>query len=195
MMEILLLIQAKVLKGNIKLTNFSEHELNSFKVKIQTEELPILDNLVKRKSHVYSSKWKCSICLKDKETYIHLWKSNSQVENAKSDDVLKEILLYKIWDFNKAYNLSMLAKGFIHIDLVNLFKNYKILDKDRIKLLDGLVNKLIFDFKVFIWEYKNVKLADLEHQKEINTKMKKLAKKSKLVVNKLNKIVSLHWKL
>ncbi|PKB94124.1 hypothetical protein RhiirA5_439501 [Rhizophagus irregularis] len=89
----------------------------------------------------------------------------------------------------------MLAKGFIHIDLINLFKSYKILDKDKTKLLDGLVNKLIFDFKIFIWEYRNVKLADLEHQKGINTKMKKSANKSKLVANKLDKIVSSRWEL
>ncbi|PKB92523.1 hypothetical protein RhiirA5_444355 [Rhizophagus irregularis] len=72
---------------------------------------------------------------------------------------------------------------------LNLFKSYKIIDKDRIRLLDGLVNKFIFDFKVFIWEYRNVKLADLEHQKGINAKMKKLANKSKFVVNKLDKII------
>ncbi|CAB5389362.1 unnamed protein product [Rhizophagus irregularis] len=64
----------RVLKGNMELTNFSEHELNSFKVKIRTEELPTLDNLIKRKPHVYSSKWKCPMCLKDDETYSHLWK-------------------------------------------------------------------------------------------------------------------------
>ncbi|CAB4462627.1 unnamed protein product [Rhizophagus irregularis] len=158
----------RVLKGNTELTNFSKHELNSFKVKIRTEELPTLDNLVKRKPHVYSSKWKCPMCLKDKETYTHLWKcehlgqvnwnmigkfqqhlhelilANSQVENVNSDDIFKEILRCRILDFNKAYNLSMLAKGFIHIDLINLFKSYKILDKDKTKLLDSLVNKLIF---------------------------------------------------
>ena len=89
----------------------------------------------------------------------------------------------------------MLAKGFIHIDLVNLFKSYRISDKNRIKLLDGLVNKLIFDFKIFIWEYRNVKLADLEHQKGINAKMKKSANKSKVVTNKLDKIVSSRWGL
>ncbi|PKY58708.1 hypothetical protein RhiirA4_480845 [Rhizophagus irregularis] len=135
------------------------------------------------------------MCLKDKETYTHLWKSNSQVENVNSDGIFKEILRCRIWDFNKAYNLSMLAKGFIHIDLINLFKSYKILDKDKTKLLDGLVNKLIFNFKIFIWEYRNVKLADLEHQKGINAKMKKSANKSKLVVNKLDKIVSSRWEL
>uniref|UniRef100_U9T8M0 Uncharacterized protein n=1 Tax=Rhizophagus irregularis (strain DAOM 181602 / DAOM 197198 / MUCL 43194) TaxID=747089 RepID=U9T8M0_RHIID len=43
----------KVFKGNIELTNFSEYELNLFKVKIRTKELPILDNLIKRKLHVY----------------------------------------------------------------------------------------------------------------------------------------------
>ncbi|CAB4444867.1 unnamed protein product [Rhizophagus irregularis] len=204
---------------NTELTNFTEHELNSFKVKIRTEELPTLDNLVKRKPHVYNSKWKCPICFKDKETYSHLWKCehleqvylnmidkfqqylqelilvNSQMENVDPDDIFKEISCCKIWDFNKAYNLSMLAKGFIHVDLVNLFTNYRILDKDRIRLLDGLVNKLIFDFKIFIWEYRNVKLADLEHQKGINAKMKKSANKSKLVANKLDKIVSSRWEL
>uniref|UniRef100_U9STV3 RNase H type-1 domain-containing protein n=1 Tax=Rhizophagus irregularis (strain DAOM 181602 / DAOM 197198 / MUCL 43194) TaxID=747089 RepID=U9STV3_RHIID len=108
----------RVLKGNTKLTNFSEHELNSFKVKIWTEELPTLDNLVKRKPHVYSSKWKYPMCLKDKETYTHLWKCE-------------------------------------HLGQVN----------------------------------RNVKLADLEHQKGINAKMKKSANKSKLVANKLDKIV------
>ncbi|CAB4445336.1 unnamed protein product [Rhizophagus irregularis] len=204
----------RVFKVNTELTNFIEHKLNSFKVKIRIEELPTLDNLVKRKPHVYNSKWKCPMCFKDKETYSHLWKCkhleqvylnmidkfqqylqelilvNSQMENINPDDILKEISRCKIWDFNKAYNLSMLAKGFIHIDLVNLFTSYRILDKDRIRLLDGLVNKLIFDFKIFIWEYRNVKLADLEHQKGINAKMKKLANKSKLVANKLDKIVS-----
>lgn len=64
----------KVLKGNTKLTNFLKYELNSFKVKIKTEELPILDNLIKRKLHIYDSKWKYFICLKDKKTYLHLWK-------------------------------------------------------------------------------------------------------------------------
>ncbi|GET53204.1 hypothetical protein GLOIN_2v1779384 [Rhizophagus irregularis DAOM 181602=DAOM 197198] len=87
------------------------------------------------------------------------------------------------------------TKGFIHIDLVNLFTSYRILNKDRIRLLDGLVNKLIFDFKIFIWEYRNVKLVDLEHQKEINVKMKKSVNKSKLVANKLDKIVSSRWEL
>ncbi|POG78544.1 hypothetical protein GLOIN_2v1766738 [Rhizophagus irregularis DAOM 181602=DAOM 197198] len=62
----------RVLKGNMELTNFSEHELNLFKVKIRTEELPTLDNLIKRKPHVYSSKWKCPMCLKDDKTYSHL---------------------------------------------------------------------------------------------------------------------------
>ena len=41
---------------------------------------------------------------------------NSQMENVNPDDIFKEILCCKIWDFNKAYNLSMLAKGFIHIE-------------------------------------------------------------------------------
>ncbi|CAB4443902.1 unnamed protein product [Rhizophagus irregularis] len=209
----------RVLKGNMELTNFSEHELNSFKVKIRTEELPTLDNLIKRKPHVYSSKWKCPMCLKDDETYSHLWKCehlrqvnqnmigklqqyiqdlilmNSQEENLNSENILKEILLCRIWDFNKTYNLSMLAKGFVHIDLVNLFKSYKIIDKDRIRLLDSLINKLIFDFKIFIWKYRNVKLVDLEHQKGINTKMKRSANKSKFIVNKLDKIVSSRWEL
>uniref|UniRef100_U9T8K7 Uncharacterized protein n=1 Tax=Rhizophagus irregularis (strain DAOM 181602 / DAOM 197198 / MUCL 43194) TaxID=747089 RepID=U9T8K7_RHIID len=140
----------RVLKGNIELTNFTEYKLNLFK--------------------------KYPIYFKDKEIYLHLWKCeyleqvylnmidkfqqylqelilvNSQMENANPDDIFKEISCY----------------------LVNLFKSYKILDKDRIR---------------------NVKLADLEHQKWINIKMKKLANKSKLVVNKLDKIVSLHWKL
>ncbi|RGB27790.1 hypothetical protein C1646_768655 [Rhizophagus diaphanus] len=185
----------KVLKGNTELTNFSEHELNSFKIKIRAEELPTLDNLIKRKPHIYNSKWKCPICLKDNETYLHLWKYEHQEENINSKSVLKEILLYQIWDFNKTYNLSMLTKGFVHIDLVNLFKSYKMIDKDRIRLLDGLVNKLIFDFKVLIWKYRNVKLVDLEHQRGINTKMKKSANKSKLVINKLDKIVSSRWEL
>ncbi|GET52969.1 hypothetical protein RhiirA5_438510 [Rhizophagus irregularis] len=105
--------------------------------------------------------------------------------------IFKEISYCKIWDFNKIYNLFMLAKGFIHIDLVNLFKSYRILDKNRIRLLDDLINKLIFDFKIFIWKYRNIKLADLEYQKRINVKMKKLANKSKLTVNKLDKIVNL----
>ncbi|PKY55986.1 hypothetical protein RhiirA4_475898 [Rhizophagus irregularis] len=159
------------------------------------------------------------MCFKDKEIYSHLWKCehleqvylnmidkfqqylqklilvNSQMENVNPDNIFKEILCCKIWDFNKAYNLSMLAKGFIHVNLVNLFTSYRILDKDRIRLLDGLVNKLIFDFKIFIWEYRNVKLADLEHQKGINAKMKKSANKSKLVANKLDKIVSSRWEL
>ncbi|CAB4432903.1 unnamed protein product [Rhizophagus irregularis] len=189
----------RVLKGNMELTNFSEYELNSFKVKIRTEELPTLDNLIKRKPHVYSFKWKCPMCLKDDETYSHLWKcehlrqvnqniigklqqyiqdlilTNSQEENLNSENILKEILLCRIWDFNKTYNLSMLAKGFVHIDLVNLFKSYKIIDKDR--------------------EYRNVKLVDLEHQKGINAKMKRSANKSKFVVNKLDKIVSSRWEL
>ncbi|RGB33520.1 hypothetical protein C1646_815965 [Rhizophagus diaphanus] len=90
-------------------------------VKIQTEELPTLDNLIKRKPHVYSFKWKCPICLKDNETYSHLWKcehlgqvnqnmidklqqyiqdlilaSNNQEENVNSKNILKEILLYRI---------------------------------------------------------------------------------------------------
>ncbi|PKK61788.1 hypothetical protein RhiirC2_718175 [Rhizophagus irregularis] len=112
----------RVLKGNTELTNFSEHELNSFKVKIQIEELPTLDNLVKRKPHVYSSKWKYPMCLKDKETYTHLWKCE------------------------------------------------------------------------YLGQYRNVKLADLEHQKGINAKMKKSANKSKLVANKLDKILILFKK-
>jgi hypothetical protein len=159
------------------------------------------------------------MCLKDDETYSHLWKCehlrqvnqnmigklqqyiqdlilmNSQEENLNSENILKEILLCRIWDFNKTYNLSMLAKGFVHIDLVNLFKSYKIIDKDRIRLLDSLINKLIFDFKIFIWEYRNVKLVDLEHQKGINAKMKRSANKSKFIVNKLDKIVNLRWEL
>ncbi|CAB4413243.1 unnamed protein product [Rhizophagus irregularis] len=188
----------RVLKGNTELTNFIEHELNLFKVKIWTEELPTLDNLIKRKPYVYNSKWKCPMCFKDKKTYSHLWKCehleqvylnminkfqqylqelilvNSQMENVNPDDIFKEISRCKIWDFNKTYNLSILAKSFIHIDLVNLFISYRILDKDRIR---------------------NIKLADLEHQKGINAKMKKSANKSKLVVNKLDKIVSSHWEL
>ncbi|PKY23582.1 hypothetical protein RhiirB3_437838 [Rhizophagus irregularis] len=124
----------RVLKGNIELTNFTEYKLNLFK--------------------------KYPIYFKDKEIYLHLWKCeyleqvylnmidkfqqylqelilvNSQMENANSDDIFKEISCCKIWDFNKTYNLSILIKGFIHIDLVNLFKSYKILDKDRIRLLD-----------------------------------------------------------
>ncbi|GBC42829.2 uncharacterized protein OCT59_008093 [Rhizophagus irregularis] len=158
----------RVLKGNIELTNFTEYKLNLFKVKIWTKKLLTLDNLVKKKPHIYNSKQKYPIYFKDKEIYLHLWKCeyleqvylnmidkfqqylqelilvNSQMENANSDDIFKEISCCKIWDFNKTYNLSILIKGFIHIDLVNLFKSYKILDKDRIRLLDGLVNKLIF---------------------------------------------------
>ncbi|PKY37365.1 hypothetical protein RhiirA4_450213 [Rhizophagus irregularis] len=189
------------------------------RIRLLDKELPTLDNLIKRKPHVYSSKWKCPMCLKDDETYSHLWKCehlrqvnqnmigklqqyiqdlilmNSQEENLNSENILKEILLCRIWDFNKTYNLSMLAKGFVHIDLVNLFKSYKIIDKDRIRLLDSLINKLIFNFKIFIWEYRNVKLVDLEHQKGINAKMKRSANKSKFVVNKLDKIVSSRWEL
>ncbi|RGB26867.1 hypothetical protein C1646_674449 [Rhizophagus diaphanus] len=48
---------------------------------------------------------------------------------------------------------------------------------------------------VLIWEYRNVKLADLEHQRGINAKMKKSANKSKLVINKLDKIISSRWEL
>ncbi|CAB5193395.1 unnamed protein product [Rhizophagus irregularis] len=111
------------------------------------------------------------MCFKNKETYSHLWKCehleqvylnmidkfqqylqelilvNSQMENVNPDYIFKEISHCKIWDFNKEHNLSMLAKGFIHIDIVNFFKSYRILDKDRIRLLDGLVNKLILTSK------------------------------------------------
>ncbi|PKY50455.1 hypothetical protein RhiirA4_466959 [Rhizophagus irregularis] len=127
----------RVLKGNTELTNFIEHELNLFKVKIWTEELPTLDNLIKRKPYVYNSKWKCPMCFKDKKTYSHLWKCEHLEQ--------------------------------VYLNMIDKFQQYL---QELI-----LVN------------------TDLEHQKGINAKMKKSANKSKLVVNKLDKIVSSHWEL
>jgi hypothetical protein len=40
------------------------------------------------------------------------------------------------------------------IDLVNLLIKFKFVDKDRISCL---INKLVLDFKILIWEYRNVK--------------------------------------
>ncbi|CAG8751624.1 9877_t:CDS:2, partial [Rhizophagus irregularis] len=123
------------------------------KVKIQTEELPTLDNLVKRKPHVYNSKWKCPMCFKDKETYSHLWKCehleqvylniidkfqqylqelilvNSQMENVNPDDIFKEISLFYFYPFLTSF--LHYASLFTSIDCAFL--------KERNVLMDHLV--------------------------------------------------------
>jgi hypothetical protein len=50
--------------------------------------------------------------------------------------------------------MSILAKGFVYINLINLLTKYKIIEKDRIILFDGLISKLVLDFKIFIWKYR-----------------------------------------
>jgi hypothetical protein len=121
--------------------------------------------------------------------------TNSKKDDIDSDQVFSEIQNCKIWNFDKTYNLSVLAKGFIHIDIINLLIKFKIINKDRVKFLDSVVNKLVLDFKILIWEYKNVKQIELEIKRSINNKMKKSINKSKIVRSKLDKITSSRWEL
>jgi hypothetical protein len=114
--------------------------------------------------------------------------TNSKKDDIDSDQVFSEIQNCKIWDFDKTYNLSVLAKGFIHIDIINLLIKFKIIDKDRVKFLDSVVNKLVLDFKILIWKYRNIKQIELEIKRGINNKMKKLINKSKIVRSKSDKI-------
>uniref|UniRef100_U9SUZ8 Uncharacterized protein n=1 Tax=Rhizophagus irregularis (strain DAOM 181602 / DAOM 197198 / MUCL 43194) TaxID=747089 RepID=U9SUZ8_RHIID len=46
------------------------------------------------------------------------------------DKILKEILIYRIWNFNKTYNLYMLVKDFVHIDL-EYIRNVKLVDLEH----------------------------------------------------------------
>jgi hypothetical protein len=53
-------------------------------------------------------------------------------------------------NFNKIYNLLVLTKGFIYIDIVNLLIKFKIINKNKVKFLDSVINKLVLNFKILI---------------------------------------------
>jgi hypothetical protein len=98
-------------------------------------------------------------------------------------------------NFNKIYNLLVLTKGFIYIDIVNLLIKFKIINKNKVKFLDSVINKLVLNFKILIWEYRNIKQIELEIKRNINNKIKKSINKSKIIRLKLNKITSFKLKL
>jgi hypothetical protein len=200
-----------------EVTSFDEHNVNVFKVKLRAEELPTLDNLIKRKPHVYKSNLMCSMCLLSKETYLHLWEC-THITNVRKDIVLncqrylEELIIShqrndppdlnevkekvkncEVWDLHNCYNLSLLAKGFIHESLVALLISLNIVDKDRINILNNLVNKIVLDFKILIWEYRNIKQLEMEESKGISIRLKKSVNNSKLSSVKIEKVTRSRW--
>lgn len=64
--EILLTIDWSVTLRLLKITGrtitiFNEYNVNLFKIKIRAKKLPTLDNLIKRKPHVYKDTYNCSM--------------------------------------------------------------------------------------------------------------------------------------
>ncbi|PKK60769.1 hypothetical protein RhiirC2_870830 [Rhizophagus irregularis] len=185
-------------------TLFEDHYLQSFRIKICCDELPTCANLKKRKPELYDNRWKCNFCGIEEETYDHLWQCykikdivqeiisifkkflvNIIIEFSK-DEINKDQLVDKVeelamWDFNCHYNFTFLLKNQISYKMMNLFKFYKIVDPKRIhELIKQIIRKIILDFKILIWEYRNeIQLEKEKRYNIISNKDKKKKSKSK----------------
>ena len=178
-------------------TLFEDHYLQSFRIKICCDELPTCANLKKRKPKLYDDRQKCNFCGIDEETYDHLWQCykikdivqeiisifkkflvNIIIEFSK-DEINKDQLVDKVeelamWDFNCHYNFTFLLKNQISYKMMNLFKFYKIIDPKMIhELIKQIIRKIILDFKILIWEYRNEIQLEKEKRYNISNKDKK----------------------
>ena len=55
-------------------TSFKHSILVSFRTKLMMDELPLMNNLVKRHPDIYKQEWKCVMCHQEQESWPHLWR-------------------------------------------------------------------------------------------------------------------------
>ena len=61
-----------IIKHMAQDVSLENHNIRSFAVKIRCNELPTINNLVKRNPELYKGIWRCSVCKQEDEDYDHL---------------------------------------------------------------------------------------------------------------------------
>ncbi|CAB4492360.1 hypothetical protein RhiirA1_478186 [Rhizophagus irregularis] len=156
-------------------TLFENHFLQLFRIKICCNELPTCVNLKKWKPDIYDESWKCNFCSIEE----HLWRCdkiqnvmqyivkgfklflvNIIFEISKNDldrhQVECKVEELDMWDLNSLYDFTFLLKNQLSHQLVDLLKLYIITNTKVLeKILKLIISKIILDFKILIWEYRN----------------------------------------
>jgi hypothetical protein len=67
-----------------------------------------------------------------------------------------KVKVFDIWDLNSLYAFTFLLKNQVGYQLVDLLKLYIITDTKVLeKMLKLIISKIILDFKILIWKYRN----------------------------------------
>jgi len=99
-------------------------------------------------------------------------KEKSSNDAIKLDDITKSVNDLNIWSMNNPYNITNAAKGLISIQLIELLKELKC--RNITEILYNLVRKIIYSFKILIWEHRNDAQIREEVKRNIFKKNKRM---------------------
>jgi ribonuclease HI len=116
-------INHKEEKSDLGFFSLKDDNVKSFRVKKLFNDLPTMDNLIKRNPKVYKQEYKCPRCLQDTETLNHLW----ECSNANNDLILLSLKakkkLFKLIDKSEKFKYKSIAD--LKEELFPFFKTKK----------------------------------------------------------------------
>ena len=147
------------LRGHIKkrsfLTSFKLNNQKAFRVKVFQNELPIMENLKKRRPDLYSSRHMCKRCERSPEILSHLWNCEEV------HDIIK-IISITITNYFKKKLIKYLSET--NTDTINMVFQYCIKYFKTIKQLKDVNEhiyieiikdkKFILSDKIYTWDNK-----------------------------------------
>jgi hypothetical protein len=158
--------------GDIKkFTTFKDQSRKVFKIKKLMEELPVLENLKKRKPDVYKANLKCIRCNTNNEDVKHLWeckKANNDIQiigNKSRHFLNKKLGCNRNKDkiMNALYKYTVTSK---HLELYNNESNtkyYREKGENRFNLTYVWDNKHSMNDLIRGWIPKEIKLICIDN--------------------------------
>jgi hypothetical protein len=173
-------------------TSFSHSANIRFATKLMMGELPVMENLKKRRPDIYLTGWNCVLCQQDPETYEHLWECSttgpalSILADCIKDDFTERLssLSSTVLDtsrirnldcwstsFSSSFPFSYLVRGFIPTQLTSTLPSIVKKDDAMTALFDSICLARL-SFREDIWHHRNKLMIDFETSHNITSAMK-----------------------
>jgi len=161
------------------------------------DELPLMNNLVKRHPDVYKQEWKCVMCLQEQESWSHLWRCPHLapriavlIQKTKSAcvNLIKDIRPVLPSTFDNTWNslscwdlpttntnhvtFDLIIKGFIPTAFTTAISTV-VNKKETSAIIDSVISVAQTVFREEIWSYRCDLFTEWEASKGITTAIKK----------------------
>jgi len=183
-----------------KTTTSYKHSIQvSFRTKLMMNELPLLNNLVRRHPDLYKQDWKCALCDQEQETWVHLWRCShltprisALIQETKRgfkdllsefrpnlpssfDNTWNSLNCWSLADANthaNTFTFDLLIKGFIPTALTAAITTV-VTKKEAEIIINNVTGVAQTLFKDEVWSYRCQIFNEWEIRKGITDNMKK----------------------